>query len=41
MRVLPSHVCVSANLQDSLIVMDGDDIEEWEMEARGRKIFEV
>ena len=40
-RVLPSHVCVSANLQDSLIVMDGDDIEEWEMEARGRKIFEV
>ncbi len=38
-RVLPSHVCVSANLQDSLYVIEGDNLVEWEMEARGRKVF--
>ena len=35
-RIVPNHVCVSANLQDALWVMDGDRLERWEQEARGR-----
>jgi len=38
-RVIPSHVCVSANLQDCLVVVNKGEMEEWAMEARGRKVF--
>jgi D-serine deaminase-like pyridoxal phosphate-dependent protein len=35
-RIVPNHVCVSANLQDALWAWDGDRLERWEQEARGR-----
>jgi len=35
-RIVPNHVCVSANLQDALWAWDGDHLERWEQEARGR-----
>jgi D-serine deaminase-like pyridoxal phosphate-dependent protein len=36
LRIVPNHVCVSVNLQDSLLAIDGDSCELWEVEARGR-----
>jgi len=38
-RVLPAHVCVSANLQDHLTVQSEGKLRKWAMEARGRKVF--
>jgi D-serine deaminase-like pyridoxal phosphate-dependent protein len=35
-RVVPNHVCVSANLQDALWAWDGERLDRWEQEARGR-----
>jgi D-serine deaminase-like pyridoxal phosphate-dependent protein len=35
-RIVPNHVCVSANLQDALWAWDGSRLERWEQEARGR-----
>jgi D-serine deaminase-like pyridoxal phosphate-dependent protein len=35
-RIVPNHVCVSANLQDALWAWDGERLERWEQEARGR-----
>ena len=35
-RIVPNHVCVSANLQDALWAWDGVKFEHWEQEARGR-----
>ena len=36
LRVIPNHACPVANLARALVVMDGDDIYEWPVEARGR-----
>lgn len=36
-RIVPNHVCVSVNLQDGILVVDGDSVERWELEARGRE----
>lgn len=36
LHVLPNHVCVSVNLQDHLLGVDGDRVERIELEARGR-----
>lgn len=38
-RVVPNHVCVSVNLQDRLLAFDGDRIEAWPLEARGRQPY--
>lgn len=36
-RIVPNHVCVSVNLQDRILVVDGDgEVASWELEARGR-----
>ncbi|MBW3535273.1 MAG: alanine racemase [Gemmatimonadetes bacterium] len=35
-RIVPNHVCVSANLQDALWALEGHDLERWEQEGRGR-----
>jgi len=35
-RIVPNHVCVSVNLQDSLLVKDGDVHGMMPLEARGR-----
>ena len=35
-RIVPNHVCVSANLQDALWAWDGDRLARWAQEARGR-----
>lgn len=37
-RIVPDHVCVSVNLQDRILVVDGDPdhAEPWPLEARGR-----
>lgn len=35
-RVVPNHVCVSVNLQDRLLVVDGTAVEAWPLEGRGR-----
>ncbi len=35
-RIVPNHVCVSVNLQPDLVVVDGDRIERWPLEGRGR-----
>lgn len=35
-RIVPNHVCVSVNLQDHMVVLDGDRVEQWPVEARGR-----
>jgi D-serine deaminase-like pyridoxal phosphate-dependent protein len=39
-RIVPNHVCVSANLQDALWAWDGDRLERWDQEARGRGPWE-
>ena len=38
-RVLPSHVCVSANLHDYLTVQAEGQLSKWAMEARGRSVY--
>ena len=35
-RVVPNHVCVSVNLQDRIVVVDGARVEAWPLEGRGR-----
>ena len=35
-RIVPNHVCVSVNLQDHIVVVDGDRVEGWPVEGRGR-----
>lgn len=35
-HVIPNHVCVSVNLQDRLLVVDGEAVEAWPLEGRGR-----
>ena len=35
-RLLPNHVCVSVNLQDRVIVHEGEHWETWPLEGRGR-----
>jgi len=36
LHVVPNHVCVSVNLQDHLVGVDGDTVERIELEGRGR-----
>lgn len=36
LRLLPNHVCVSVNLQDRLLVQEGDRVETWPIEGKGR-----
>lgn len=37
-RIVPNHVCVSVNLQDRLLVLDGEGGGEWwPLEGRGRE----
>ena len=38
-RIVPNHVCVSVNLQDHLMALDGATAEIWPLEARGRGPF--
>ena len=38
-RIVPNHVCVSVNLQDHLVAMDGERVESWPVEGRGRLPF--
>jgi len=38
-RIVPNHVCVSVNLQDHLLAVDGEHVEHWPLEARGRGPF--
>lgn len=35
-RIVPNHVCVSVNLQDALVAVDGDDRHVLPLEGRGR-----
>ncbi len=35
-RIVPNHVCVSVNLQDRIIVVDGGRVDAWPLEGRGR-----
>jgi D-serine deaminase-like pyridoxal phosphate-dependent protein len=35
-RIVPNHVCVSVNLQDHVLAVDGGEAQAWELEARGR-----
>ena len=35
-RIVPNHVCVSVNLQDRILAVEGDLVEAWPLEARGR-----
>ena len=35
-RIVPNHVCVSVNLQDYLLAVDGEHVERLPLEARGR-----
>ena len=35
-RIVPNHVCVSVNLQDHIVVVDGGRAEAWPLEGRGR-----
>jgi D-serine deaminase-like pyridoxal phosphate-dependent protein len=35
-RIVPNHVCVSVNLQDHLLAVDGESSVYWELEGRGR-----
>ena len=35
-RLVPNHVCVSVNLQDRILALDGDRVESWPLEGRGR-----
>ncbi|AJY46302.1 alanine racemase [Martelella endophytica] len=34
-RIVPNHVCPVVNLHDWVFVVDGDDVEEWPVDARG------
>lgn len=36
LRVVPNHVCVSVNLQEGFVALDGEDWELWPVDARGR-----
>lgn len=38
-RIIPNHVCVSVNLQDHLVVVDGERVESWPVQGRGRLPF--
>ena len=38
-RIIPNHVCVSVNLQDSLLAQDGDTHVMLNLEARGRSLW--
>lgn len=39
-RIVPSHVCVSVNLQDRVLVVDGDgEADWWPLEGRGRGLW--
>ncbi|MCH7563575.1 MAG: alanine racemase [Gemmatimonadetes bacterium] len=40
-RIVPNHVCVSVNLQDHLLAVDGEHVERWPLEARGRGPYEA
>lgn len=35
-RIVPNHVCVSVNLQDHVLAIDGESAEPWDLEGRGR-----
>lgn len=35
-RVIPNHACPVANLARTLVVLEGDDVYEWPVDARGR-----
>ena len=35
-RIVPNHVCVSVNLQEELVALDGTSVEPWALQARGR-----
>jgi len=35
-HLVPNHVCVSVNLQDRILTVDGGTIEGWPIEGRGR-----
>jgi D-serine deaminase-like pyridoxal phosphate-dependent protein len=35
-RIVPNHVCVSVNLQDHVLALEGGEARLWELEARGR-----
>jgi D-serine deaminase-like pyridoxal phosphate-dependent protein len=38
-RIVPNHVCVSVNLQDVLLAVDGTTHHTWPVLARGREAF--
>ncbi len=40
-RIVPNHVCVLVNLQDHLLAVDGEHVELWPLEARGRGPYET
>jgi D-serine deaminase-like pyridoxal phosphate-dependent protein len=40
-HIVPNHVCVSVNLQDHLLAVDGGACEILELEARGRGPYPV
>ena len=40
-RIVPNHVCVSVNLQDRILVQDGDRVDAWPLEGRGRQPWPV
>ncbi len=40
-RIVPNHVCVSVNLQDHLLAVDGERVERLSLEARGRGPYEA
>lgn len=35
-HLVPNHVCVSVNLQDRFLAVDGGKVESWPIEGRGR-----
>lgn len=35
-RIVPNHVCVSVNLQPDVVVLNGDTVDRWPLEGRGR-----
>lgn len=35
LRVVPNHVCSAVNLVDDLVVVDGDHLDSWPVDARG------
>jgi D-serine deaminase-like pyridoxal phosphate-dependent protein len=36
LRFIPNHACPVANLTRTLLVQDGDALDEWPVDARGR-----